>query len=130
MDARLDLLATLRAELAFFDAGGYRCKPGDNWRPKFIFQDSPTCLNFTTTENRVPCSECVLMQLVPQEKRDRKIPCRYIPLNELGETIDSFYRSGTSEELERAFRQWLVLTIEHLERQAAGDRTHSVGGGA
>jgi len=50
----------------------------------------------------------------------RKIlTCRYIPLNERGETIDSFYRFGTQDELELELGRWLKTTIEHLEKQKA-----------
>ena len=55
------------------------------------------------------------MQVVPPDLRRRNIACRYIPLNEQGETIDSFYRFGTREELESAFRKWLRATIQRLE---------------
>ena len=128
MAMRQDLLATLRDELAFLDRGGYRDTQSKGWRPKFVFQDSPTCPNFAATRERVPCSECILMQLVPQDKRDCKVPCRHIPLNGRGETIDSLYRSGTPEELERTFRQWLVAMIERLEKQADAGCAQSAGG--
>ncbi|HTQ62554.1 MAG TPA: hypothetical protein VMI32_20175 [Candidatus Solibacter sp.] len=110
-----DLLPVLKAELAFVERGGYRHMPPATWRPTFIFQDSPTCLNFNTALPPKPCSDCVLVQLVPQQVRKMKIPCRYIPLNEQGETIDSFYRFGTREDLEAALRAWLRGTIKRLE---------------
>jgi hypothetical protein len=59
------------------------------------------------------------MQLVPEDSRSKKIPCRYIPLTEQGETIDSFYQTGTHEELEAAVRQWLRTTIQRLGREKA-----------
>jgi hypothetical protein len=98
-----DLLTVLRKELQFLEKGGYRDTERVPWRPQFIFQDSPTCLNFDPQQTPKPCSDCALMQLVPENLRDKKIPCRYIPLNENGETIDSFYRSGTRSELEDSF---------------------------
>src|SRR5215470_1627623 len=96
------LLGALRAELKFIEKGGYRHSARAAWRPHFMFQDSPTCLNFDPTQPRKPCSDCVLMQLVPENAQSRKVPCRYIPLNENGETVDAFYRTGTQEELEAA----------------------------
>jgi len=110
-----DLLAVLKSELEFVTKGGYRHTSRAAWRPQFIFQDSPTCLNFDPAQPPKPCSECVLMPLVPEAQRTRKIACRYIPLNDLGETIDSFYRFGTRDELEGALRNWLRATIERLE---------------
>jgi len=59
------------------------------------------------------------MQFVPPEKREAKVPCRYIRLNERGDTIESLYRSGTQDELESAFRSWLTREIENLENQGA-----------
>lgn len=114
-----DLLDVLKAELAFLEKGGYRITARVPWRPQFLFQDSPTCLNFDPTEPQRPCSDCVLMQLVPENFRGKKIACRYIPLSERGETIDSFYRSGTQEELEAAFSRWLKTTITRLEQEKA-----------
>jgi hypothetical protein len=114
-----DLLNVLRSELAFIEKGGYRNTARAAWRPHFIFQDSPACLNFDTTQPPRPCSECILMQLVPEDSQKGKIPCRYIRLNERGETIDSFYRSGTQEELEAAVARWLKETIARLEQEEA-----------
>jgi hypothetical protein len=113
------LLEVLRAELKFLEQGGYRQTARAAWRPHFMFEDSPTCLNFDSTQPAKPCIDCVLMQAIPQSVRTRKIPCRYIPLNDDGETIDSFYRTGTQEELEAAMVTWLKTTIERLERENA-----------
>ena len=112
-----DLLTVLRAELAFVENGGYSHAARAAWRPQFLFQDSPTCLNFDPTQQTRPCKECVLMELVPPQARKLKIPCRYIPLNNQEETADFFYRSGTQDELEAAAKQWLKDTIARLERE-------------
>ncbi len=112
-----NLLEVLKAELEFLEKGGYHHPAHAAWRPQLMFQDSPTCLNFDCTQQRKPCSECVLMQLVPEDLRSKKIPCRYIPLDEKGETVDSFYSSGTQEELETVVTQWLKTTIARLERE-------------
>jgi hypothetical protein len=112
-----DLLAVLKRELDFLQQGGYRCTARAAWRPQYVFQDSPTCLNFDPTQRPKPCSDCILTRLVPADMLQKKIPCRYIPLNERGETVDSFYRYGTQEELESELGRWLKATIESLERQ-------------
>lgn len=112
-----DLVDVLKTELQFLEKGGYRHTARAGWRPHFIFQDSPTCLNFDPTQPSRPCTECILMELLPGDRRDKKIPCRSIPLSENGETIDSFYRAGTQEELETAVAQWLKNTITRLERE-------------
>jgi hypothetical protein len=56
------------------------------------------------------------MDFVPKECHYEAVPCRHIPLNEAGETVDSLYRTGTNEEIERALRQWLLTTIKRLEQ--------------
>lgn len=116
-----DLLQVLRLELEFLKSGGY-CK-SSSWRPRFMFEDSPTCLNYGQPEHTRPCSECVLMQLVPAEFREGKLPCRHIPLNEQHETIQSLYQSGTPEELEAAVSEWLMNMIQKLEMEQAQGRT-------
>lgn len=120
-----DLLEVLKFELEFLDKGGYGRSPRTPWRPQFIFEDSPNCMNYDSKDNPGPCSDCVLMQFVPPERRGEKVPCRHIPLNPGGETMDSFYRSGTQEELEDALRAWLSATIRRLEQERKRGRNHS-----
>lgn len=110
-----DLLDALKSELDFLEKGGYRVTGSTSWRPQFIFEDSPTCLNPGGAAQRRPCSECVLMQLVPPECSRERIPCRYIRLNEQGETLDSLYRSGTPEEIEATVAKWLRTKIQELQ---------------
>ncbi len=110
-----NLLDVLRLELEFLKSGGYRKL--SSWRPQFIFEDSPTCLNYGHPEHRRPCSECVLMQLVPAEFREATVPCRHIPLDERHDTIQSLYRSATPEEIEMAVSEWLMNMIQTLEME-------------
>jgi len=58
------------------------------------------------------------MQAVPPGSRGEKIPCRHIPLNEQGETLDSLYRYADRRETEEAFGTWLRSTISKLEEEA------------
>ena len=126
-----DLLAVLQAELEFLEKGGYRHSPSARWRPRFIFEDSPTCMNHGRRESPLPCRECMLMKVVPADCRHEKIPCRHIPLNAQGFTIDAYYRSGTHEEVETALAAWLRKIIEQLtpdrtqERVVSGDTYES-----
>jgi hypothetical protein len=113
------LVDVLRRGLQFVKKGGYRHPSHAAWRPQFMFQDSPTCLNFNANDIPVPCTDCVMMQVVPADSQQRKFPCRYIPLNERGETLDLLYREGTQEETETTFKNWLKSTIARLERQQA-----------
>jgi hypothetical protein len=112
---RRDLLDVLRKELEFLEQGGYR-KP--SWRPQFIFEDSPTCLNFGDPHRSTPCSECPLMRFVPADRREEKVPCRHIKIDGSGRTIETLYRTATQEETEAAVKSWLEKTIQRLEREA------------
>ncbi|MGB7437202.1 MAG: hypothetical protein WBR26_26445 [Candidatus Acidiferrum sp.] len=122
MRDRNRLTAVLRAELAFLEQGGYRRGPRYPWRPNFVFEDSPTCINFHGTQERQPCTECPLIDFVPTAGREKQYPCRHIHLTERGETVNSFYEWGTEEELEAALKAWLIGTLEELEAQ---DQTQS-----
>jgi hypothetical protein len=114
-----DLLEVLKAELAFLEQGGYSNFPKATWRPPYIFEDSPVCLNYGSKENRTPCRECVLMHLVPPEHRSATIPCRHIPFNAAGETLDSLYRYNDQVEIEGTVASWLRATIQWLEEERA-----------
>ena len=115
--AKKDVLLTLQAELAFVERGGYRCPQQAAWRPQFIFEDSPTCLNFRNPGKRVPCSGCALMEFVPQGSKQQRFPCRHIPLNDSGLTLDFLYRTATEEETHALVAKWLKQTIAELERK-------------
>jgi len=60
-----------------------------------------------------------LMQLVPEGSQQRNAPCRHIPLNDQGDTLEFLYRSGTDKEIETTFTEWLKTTISRLERERA-----------
>lgn len=121
-----DLLEVLKFELEFLEQGGYGRSPRTAWRPQYIFEDSLTCMNYDSRENPGPCSDCVLMQLVPPERRSEKIPCRHIPFNMSGETLDSLYRYSDQKETEDTVANWLRATIRRLEEErAAAERDRS-----
>jgi hypothetical protein len=129
-----DLLKVLKFELQFLEDGGYRRSARTPWRPQYIFEDSLTCMNYDSKENPGPCSDCVLMHLVPLERRSEKIPCRHIPFNVSGETLDSLYSYSDQNEIEDKVGDWLRGTIQRLEEERAAVRqAHSkqpaVGGG-
>jgi hypothetical protein len=117
-----DLLEVLKFELQFLEDGGYGRSPRSPWRPQYIFEDSLTCMNYDSKENPGPCSDCVLMQLVPPERRSQKIPCRHIPFNTSGETLDVLYRYNNQQEIEETVGSWLKATIQHLEEERAAAR--------
>jgi hypothetical protein len=129
MTDKRDLLAVLKTELSFLESGGYS-NSANPWRPPFVFEDSPSCLNFRDWTKPHPCSECALVQLVPEARRKEKRPCRFIRLNGEGRTIEDFYRTGSQRELEWNLMIWLRETIRKLDddRHKLGDskRDHAL----
>ena len=117
-----DLLEVLKFELQFLEDGGYGRSPRTPWRPQYIFEDSLTCMNYDSKENPGPCSDCVLMQLVPPERRSETIPCRHIPFNASGQTLDSLYRYNNQIETEETVGNWLQATIQRLQDERAASR--------
>ena len=118
------ILEILQFELTFLEGGGYALSPHAPWRAPYIFEDSPNCLNFEDSARPHACSECPLTQLVPPEVREQDAPCRFIPLNDKGQTVDSLYRTGTQLEIAESLRDWLrreIGRIEGEQRQAAAD---------
>jgi hypothetical protein len=119
-----DLLDVLKAELAFLEKGGYGRSPRESWRQPLIFEDSPSCMNYDSKDHADPCSACILFQLVPPQFRGNQIPCRYIPLNKEGETLDSLYRSSHQFEVEEVFGNWLrrmIAAVETLEGTSSAE---------
>jgi hypothetical protein len=125
-----DVVEVLKSELEYLRRGAYF--EGESWGPRFIFEDSPTCLNFGHRDNPSPCSGCVLMDFVPPEHRSETFPCRHIPLDGSGETLDSLYRHCDQGEVEQAACNWLQATIQRLEqeREAYSQKDESLGFGS
>jgi hypothetical protein len=113
-----DILRVLQAELDFIEHGGYGRSVKTPWKPKSPFEDSLTCINYTHLEKAHPCAECHLIDFVPTERREEKVPCHFIPLNESGETIDNLESEDNQQKLEEALKAWLRAKIKEVE--AAG----------
>src|ERR1700682_456387 len=117
-----DLLDVLNAELAFLEKGGYGRSPRESWRQPLIFEDSPSCMNYDSKDHAEPCSACVLFQLVPPQFRGKQIPCRHIPFNAEGETLDLLGRCSDQFETEEVFGDWLRKTIATVEKEQQASR--------
>src|ERR1022692_1689925 len=93
-----NLLDVLKFDLEFLEQGGYGRLPREAWRPRFVFEDSPTCMNFNS-KDREPCSECLLMQFVPEEARKEQTPCIHILLSLSGGNTRVFvpYRNAAGD---------------------------------
>ena len=120
-----DLLEMLKFELRFLEDGGYGQSPHAARRASLIFEDSLTCMNFNS-QDRTPCSACLLMKFVPPSRANEQIPCRHIPLNEDGKTLDSLYESATPLEIEEALGNWLRATIHRLEQERGSANSQAV----
>ena len=110
-----DILEVLKAELAFLEKGGYVRSPHESWRQPLIFEDSPSCANYDSANHSVPCSECVLFSLVPPQFRGKQIPCRHIPFNAEGETLDSLGPCSEQFEIEELFGK--VISVSSIKRE-------------
>ena len=110
-----DLLDLLKFELRFLEDGGYGRSPHAARRASLIFEDSLTCMNFNSQDERQPCSACLLMQFVPPSRAAEKVPCRHIPLDRTGQTLASLYESGSQQQIEEALGNWLRAAIRRLE---------------
>ena len=110
-----ELLTKLKFELAFIEDGGYGRSVRTPHKPTSTFQDSLTCLNFGDPLRSHPCSECVLMQYVPESRRDEDIPCHHIPLDQKNRTVATL----DEREGEEVLKQWLRNEIDRLEKELA-----------
>jgi hypothetical protein len=112
-----NILEVLKAELNFVKKGGYGQSLREPWRAQLVFEDSPTCMNYDSKEDRAPCTQCLLIQFVPDDKRGEKVPCRHIPLTSYGDTLLHLYRGATEQEIEEALTAWLQKEIAKLESE-------------
>ena len=114
---RTKVLQLLKKELEFLDNGGYKHIPNSQWRPAYIFEESPSCPNFQERARPHLCEECWLSEFIPPDAREEQVPCRFIELGASGVTVDSLYRCGTPAESEEELRKWLHQRIRELEQQ-------------
>ena len=112
-----DVLDVLRFELKFLQDGGYGRSPRTPWRAPAIFEDSPTCLNFSDPARPHSCETCLLEEFVPEGQRSESIPCRFIPLTTAGQTVEDLYRLGSQVEMEQALAKWLRGQIARIEQE-------------
>ena len=92
------------------------------------FEDSDIC--FRSPFFSCSSSRCALMHFVPKEFRSEVAPCRHIPLNAKGESLDMLYNIRTTHEIDSAVRAWLSSVIETLELLAETEGTSRTGNAA
>jgi hypothetical protein len=99
-------LTALRNHLELLERNG----SGDS---QLHFEDSDIC--FRSPFFSCSSSRCALMHFVPKESRSEVAPCRHIPLNANGESLEMLYSIRTRHEIDSAVRAWLSSVIEKLE---------------
>jgi hypothetical protein len=114
-----DILDILKFELSFLRDGGYGRCPRTPWRAPSIFEDSPICPNFCDPARPHPCQSCLLEQFVPENRKQERVPCRFIELTNEGQTVEDFYRTGSQIEIEEALAHWLRAQIDKIEKGRA-----------
>jgi len=112
-----DIIELLEFELRSIEDGGYGRSVRTPWRPKTMFLDSFTCINYGDPERSLPCEDCHLIDFVPDEHKNADKPCHCIPLNEAGETIGSLEQYDNQEHMEEAVKAWLRATIKRLKEE-------------
>lgn len=121
-----EILKIFKFELKFLEDGGYH-RSRARWRASYVFEDSPTCINFDQATRPHPCSNCSLIEFVPPRFRNQSAPCRFISLNDVGQTVDDFYRCGTQIELEDALACWLRTQVQQILRNPTPEGSSSGG---
>ena len=112
-----DVLEVLKFELNFLEQGGYGRSVRAPHTPTSIFQDSISCLNFGDPQRPHPCSECMLIDFVPESCRNEDVPCHHIPLSPAGETVATLGSRDHQQQLEEAVIAWLRAVIARMEKE-------------
>jgi hypothetical protein len=114
-----EVLERLKNELGSLEYGRNRRSVYMPWEDVSFFQDSVTCLNHGLEGRPHPCSECLLMDFVPEVSRNEKNPCHHIHLDEKGNTIDRLDRGYNRGSVEESVAAWLRNRIAELEKELA-----------
>jgi hypothetical protein len=109
-------IEVLKSELEFLNKGGYGRSVREPWKATSVFQDSPTCFCYPDRQHD---NCCFLMQFVPEEHRTEPVPCHYIPLNAMGDTIETLEQREDQQALEATVRNWLERSIAVIESKEA-----------
>jgi hypothetical protein len=112
-----DVLEVLKFELNFLEQGGYGRSVHTPQTPTSIFQDSISCLNFGEPNRPHPCSECMLIDFVPESCRNEDVPCHHIPLSPAGETVATLESRDNQQQLEEKMIVWLRAVIARIEKE-------------
>lgn len=115
-----DILELLKSELDFIEKGGYGRSVRTPWKATSPFRDSLSCVNYALPEKAHPCSDCHLIDFVPDDKRSEELPCHAIPLNAAGDTVESL--ENNQAKLEESLKEWMRAKIKELETARAAEK--------
>ena len=110
------ILGLLKEQLTLLEQGDYGRRISAPL-PDSAFQESPACIHATDSAGAVPCSECHLIDFVAHDHRCEMLPCRFIALNDAGETIEHLEAQGNQAKLDAALKEWLRAKIKQIEDQ-------------
>ncbi len=124
---KADLIRLLEAELDVIEGGGYGRSVHEPQTQKPMFKHSLACINHWEVPGHEPeChSDCVLMDFVPEERKNESLPCHFIPLNARQETVAALDETASQEHLEETVKQWLRTTIARLKAELASEGTNA-----
>ncbi len=111
-----DLIRLFETELDFMEGGGYGAPAGQPNKAKAVFSHTPVCINsWVVPGHKSDChDECILLDLVPEDHKKEDMPCHFIPLNDVGDTVRSLEEKGDPDRLEAEVKSWLKTKITRL----------------
>ena len=65
------------------------------------------------------------MEFVPNGSKQERFPCRHIPLDDSGQTLDCLYRTAAEEEVYAMVAEWPKKAIAELERKPVAEGSSS-----
>lgn len=72
-------------------------------------------INFGYPYRVYPCNDCHLIAFVSSKHQKDHVPCHFINLNEMGETLNSLELDRNESQLERILKDWLAASIDEIE---------------
>jgi hypothetical protein len=115
-----EMIQQLKFEIEMMEKGAYYPSVRDARHSPEIFRESVTCLNVGLEEKAQPCSSCFLSEFAPPELRNASGDiCHQIPLNEIGDTIESLKAQDDPYKLQVTVLNWLKRTVAKLEKELA-----------
>jgi hypothetical protein len=117
-----EMIEKLNFEIEMIEKGGYYPSVREPRHNPEFFRDTITCPNvgLEGEKKEFPCSSCFLSQFLPPEMRNSNDDiCHKIPLNQIGDTIESLKAEDDPQKLQAIVLGWLKRTVAKLEEEVA-----------